>query len=158
MTKYFKITRKDNNIEYAIKYDKTNEFFLFGSGFGIIEFDALSVEEIKEIPTKMSKGLAYFDELDENCFEAYTDLNKRWNGWAMPYIHSKEVEKLIKMMCEEGGMQETKMSIKNGVIDILQTYEGEIEYEDKIEPTIIDNEPYYFFGHLGLCFDFQPLN
>lgn len=151
MTNY-KITRHDGTIQYAKKYDHSDEFFLNGFGFGIKEFDALSVEEIETIPTKFTKGFVSYDEDEEwNEMRAICDVNKSWNGWAMPYIHEDSIQKFIELTSWEGNVFTL---LPNG--DLLSIV-PEDDYEETIKPEIIDGEKYYYLGNEGLCFAFVPL-
>jgi hypothetical protein len=146
MTNY-KITRHDGTIQYAKKYEHSDEYFLNGFGFGIKEFDALSVEEIDSIPTALVEGFVYYDE-DGSDMKAICDINKKWNGWAMPYIHHSSIEKFIKLTSWEGNVFTL---LPNG--DLLSVV-PEDDYEETIKPEIINGEKYYYLGNEGLCFEF----
>lgn len=145
--KNYKVTRHDGTIQYAKKYDQSDEFFLNGFGFGIKEFDALSVEEIETIPTKFTKGFVSYDE-DGTEMKAICDENKSWNGWAMPYIHEDSIQKFIELTSWEGNVFTL---LPNG--DLLSIVPDD-DYEETIKPEIIDGEKYYYLGDEGLCFDF----
>lgn len=152
---WFKITRHDGKVQYASKWSGEQDYFLYGYGFGIKEFDALSVEPVDEVPVNMVKGMAQLD--DTRFYRAYNNINSWWNGWAMPYIHADDVPLMIEDISDESWMT---MKLIEGIVTI--------EYSDKdnhqegetqivIEPTIIDNEPYYYFGNEGWVFDFRSM-
>lgn len=113
------------------------------------------------------KGIASFEGETASNMVAYCDPSKRWNGWAMPYIHADYIEDLIARISYEDCILE--MSGDN--IRVYEYYEGEIQNSYVIEPVLlggdnyyklndvnlIDGEMYYDFGFMGLCFDFEPL-
>lgn len=155
MTKqrWYKVTRHNGIIEYASKYDGYKEYYLWGSGFGILGFDAIDVEEVDDIPTHYTLGTAYFDDGLE--FQALHDKNRWWNGWAMPFIH----ESCIKRLCDELSDEEwTTYKIQEDD-SLLITYH---EYDDQepsiVQPTNILGQTWYYLGNEGLCFNFKTLS
>ena len=148
--KNYKITRHDGTIQYATKHENCNEYFLNGFGFGIIQFDALSIEEIESIPTKFVEGIVHYDEKGTNM-KALCDLNRTWNGWAMPYIHETSIKKFIKLTSWESHVYTL---LPNGDLHALDSMDSEI-YEETIKPEIINGQKYYYLGNEGICFEFK---
>lgn len=153
MTKeqWYKVTRYDGTVQYATKWN--DQYFLWGSGFGIGEFDAYSVEEVDDIPNNYERGFVFF-EFETETFKAVIDTNRWWNGWAMPYIHESDVKRLCHMLNENPDMSYTMSEDKTILVECH-------EFDDIPDTTIIpeqpfdDGETYYYFGGEGLCFDFK---
>jgi hypothetical protein len=148
---HYKITRHNGVIQYATKYENSNEYFLNGFGRGIKEFDALSVEPIDYIPLVYVEGVVHYDEKGTNM-KAICDINKKWNGWAMPYIHHSSIKKFIKLTSHD----DHTFKMVGDKLEVIQYYDGEIENVELIEPTYFFGEKYYYLGNEGLCFDFKP--
>jgi hypothetical protein len=149
METYYKITRHDDVIQYATKSERCNEYFLNGYGFGIVKFDAKSVEQVDSIPVVFKEGYAYFDESNVK-FRALVNVNDKWNGWAVPYIHESSIKKFMKSATWE---EQTYKLLPNGDLYTVEHSCGDV-YEQTITPEIINGEKYYYIG-LGLCFNFK---
>jgi predicted lipoprotein with Yx(FWY)xxD motif len=140
---WYEIIRHDGTVQYARKYKDL--FYLWGSGFGIEEFDAKAVNPIDEVPILHVKGYAYFD--GGNKYKAITNENERWNGWALPLIHESEIDKLIQDITGDGIIIKKE---GNNVI-LIEEEEGDILTS---EPIVMFGDIYYDIGN-GWCWNFD---
>lgn len=99
------------------------------------------------------KGIASFDGETASNMVAFCDPKNTWNGWAMPFIHEDFIPDLITRLTYE----ENSFTMEGENIRTIEKDGDEIICDDLIHPTIIEGEKYYYFGWLGLCFDFEPL-
>lgn len=99
------------------------------------------------------KGIASFDGETASNMVAFCDPKNTWNGWAMPYIHEDFIPSLITLLTYD----ENSFTMEGENIRTIEKDGDEIICDDLIHPTIIEGEKYYYFGWLGLCFDFEPL-
>ena len=141
---WYEVLRHDGVKQYATKDEKG--YLLYGSGFFIKEFDAVSVTPVEEIPNVKVSGHAYFE--DSKRFKAIHNPNHRWNGWAMPYIHHSAVKAVCKLTSWDG--QKVTLN-KEGIVTIQQDGEDPV----LIEPVVINGEIYYYFGNEGWCWEFK---
>jgi len=79
---------------------------------------------------------------------ALCDVNRYWNGWAMPYIHAKHVKTVIKRASHE----DCTLTLKDGIITV-NDLGGPVTYT--IEPEMIHGELWYWFGHMGWIWSFS---
>lgn len=147
---WFKITRKNGLIQYALKID--NSFYLNGFGFAIKNFDCISIEQIESIPNELKIGIASFDGDKKTNLKAICNPNDLWNGWHKPYIHTTSIKKLCKILSLDGYMN---CQMNFGQLQILTFCDGKIENESIIEPSVINGEIYYYLGNEGFVFDFK---
>ena len=103
--------------------------------------------------TNLIKGIASFDGETASNMVAYCDPQNHWNGWAMPYIHEDFIPELITLLTYD----ENSYTMEGENIRTIEKDGEDIICDDLIHPTIIEGEKYYYFGWLGLCFDFEPL-
>lgn len=103
--------------------------------------------------TNLIKGIASFDGETASNMVAYCDPQNTWNGWAMPYIHEDFIPELITLLTYD----ENSYTMEGENIRTIEKDGEDIICDDLIHPTIIEGEKYYYFGWLGLCFDFEPL-
>ena len=113
-------------------------YLLWGSGFIIYEFDAVSVTPIDKIPDDRIPGIAHFDGGKDNQYKAICNMNNRWNGWMMPFIHEDDIERLCKQLTW-GGPEDSDYQLIEFTTDRQVRhacyYDQELEHEDLIEPT-----------------------
>lgn len=142
LTQWFKIMREDGTIQYATR--EGEYFYIYGSGFAIKTLRAVKIEPCDGLPSTLVEGVAYFD--DEIEYRAYANPHHKWNGWACPFIHQDDVERLCKDLSNEGN---TYTMTENGVM----WSDG---FDEQHENTIkeIDGVKYYDFGSFGLTFYF----
>lgn len=86
-------------------------------------------------------------------FKGLHNPESRWNGWAMPYISSDSIEKLLSILHDDE-YQIAKMQGQNVYLKNLQYEDSEAEI---LEPIEIEGEIYYYFGWLGFCFYAMPM-
>lgn len=146
---WYEVLRHTGEKQYATKTD--TGYLLYGAGFTIKEFDAVSVTPVKEVPTDMVKGIASFDGEKETYMRAMCDLNQRWNGWYMPYIHAGDIQRLITAASHD----EHILTLKDGNLIFTEMYDGKVENEDVVAPRLFNGEMYYYCGNAGYCFDFK---
>lgn len=103
--------------------------------------------------TNLIKGIASFDGEMSSNMVAYCDPQNHWNGWAMPYIHEDFIPELITLLTYD----ENSYTMEGENIRTVEKDGDDIICDELIHPTIIEGEKYYYFGWLGLCFDFEPL-
>jgi hypothetical protein len=157
-TQWYEVLRHDGRKQYAIK--NNGNYYLWGSGFGIGEFDAVSVTPIDGCPPKeYSETYVCFDNDMDNIFKAIVDDNRRWNGWECPHIHIDDVHKLLKYLCNP--VHECHTYKWDGD-DILLT-DADAYHTSRIEPSVIKGETYYYFGNEGFTFekadfDYEDIN
>jgi len=144
-TQWYEILRKDGKKQYALKMGE--DYFLYGSGFAIRNFDAVSVTPIEEIPREIVHGKAFFE--DGPKFRACRNKNEYWNGWIKPYLHISQLKKFIKYMSMDDNLT---FSIKDGILTIDRK-DG--EDSSIIEPEVIDDDLYYDLGGEGYCWEFR---
>lgn len=148
---WYKVTRSNGAVQYATK---TNDiYYLGGSGFGYKSLDAISIEPIEAIPSDVVKGIANFEGDEATNMRAYCNPHDTWNGWAKPYIHIDDIPKFISLASWEDHI--FKMEGDN--LRVVQLYDGEVENDDLIEPTIFEGGAYYYLGNEGLVFDFEQI-
>lgn len=102
--------------------------------------------------TNLIKGIASFESDESTNMRAYCDPYKGWNGWAMPYIHTDDIPKFISL----ASWEDHTFKMEGDKLRVIQYYQGEVENDDLIEPTIFEGEKYYYLGNEGLVFDFEP--
>ena len=103
--------------------------------------------------TNLIKGIASFDGEMSSNMVAYCDPQNHWNGWSMPYIHEDFIPELIKLLTYD----ENSYTMEGENIRTIEKDGDDIICDELIHPTMIEGEKYYYFGWLGLCFDFEPL-
>lgn len=99
------------------------------------------------------KGIASFDGEMSSNMVAFCDPQNTWNGWAMPYIHEDFIPELITLLTYD----ENSYTMEGENIRTVEKDGDDIICDELIHPTIIEGEKYYYFGWMGLCFDFEPL-
>jgi hypothetical protein len=149
---WYEILRKDGTKNYATRWNDSGEYYLGGSGFGYKSFDCISITPIESVPTNNKIGVVSFDG-DETYFKALCDTNHTWNGWACPFIHVDDVERLCRYISSDDYCTYT---YEDGVVNVV--YLDDEDCNDTIEPYILDGVLYYYFGGEGLCFDFETAN
>jgi hypothetical protein len=145
---WYQVTRPDGTIQYATKYEGEDQYFLYGDGFPIKKFDALSVEPCDDPPVIMVEGMAWLD--DSPKWRAITNINARWNGWALPSLHESAIKSLIEYLSYD---EMYKIELKEG--NLILTYTDDQEYVTVIEPHIWNGEKYYGFANEGWCWEFK---
>ena len=145
---WYEILRYDGVVQYALKVG--DYYYLGGSGFGIIDFDAVSVTPIDGCPpVRNVNTYVCFDGDCNNTFKAIVDKNSRWNGWEMPYIHADDVMRMMDMLSCGGDW----ITYAFNGDDIVITYVNDDNELSIIHPTTIDGEQYYYFGNEGWTFE-----
>ena len=148
-TQWYEVLRHDGSKQYAIK--DNGKYYLYGSGFGIGKFDAISVTPIDGCPPKeYSETYVCFDNDLNNVFKAIVDDNRLWNGFECPFIHSDDIHKLLKYLCNQ---EWECYSYKWDGDDILLTCSYHDSHVSRIEPSTIKGEKYYYFGNDGFTFE-----
>jgi hypothetical protein len=133
---WYEIVRNNGVIQYAQKINEV--YYLHGSGFGIVLFNAQSVTPIDGYPPTLNvHTYVCFDGDSKNIFKAIVDKNNRWNGWEM------EGGDWIKY-CFDGD-------------DIVITYLNDDDEVSTVHRTTIDGEDYYYFGNEGWVFETAQL-
>lgn len=144
---WYEVLRPDGTKQYATK--GVFGYLLWGAGFEM-KLEAISITPVKEVPVELVEGTANFDDCPE--WRALIDKNQWWNGWAMPYIHAKHVEDVIDYT--QGDPDDEYgafLTLKDGIITVDDRGAPEIF---TIEPTVINGELWYYFGHMGWCWNF----
>jgi hypothetical protein len=148
IVEWYEVLRHDGRKQYATK--SRDYYYLWGSGFAIGEFDAISVTPINgHPPVKESETYVCFDNDLENVFKAIVNDNHRWNGWECPFIHSDDVIKLLKYLC----VDEEYYKYEFDGDDILFMDVCDDTHVSRIEPTMKNGEKYYYFGNEGFTFE-----
>lgn len=152
---WYEIHRKDGTIQYAVK--RGDAFFLNGSGFAIQEFDADKVVKIDgHPPTIYREGIVQLEGGFE--YAGIEDQNQKWNGWSMPFILAKDIDRFIKDVnpqTEEYGVGNL-FKLKGDKLHIEDVeYE---EYNTVVEKTNILGKDCYYLGNIGWCFEFKTKN
>lgn len=151
---WYKVLRHDGVVQYALKKDDV--YYLGGSGFGIINFDAASVTPIEGCPpVRNAHTYVCFDGDSNNVFKAIVDKNNRWNGWEMPFIHASDVVRMMNYLSDGGDW--ITYAINNDVITITYVND-DFDETSVIYPTTIDGETYYYFGNEGWVFEVAKFN
>ncbi len=146
---WYEVLRSDGTKQYASRWEGKGDYFLGGSGFGYSKFDAVSVKEIDEVPHNIVKGKAHIEGMHN--FQAIRDLNRSWNGWALPSIHESEVDRFIETM----QWDEFKVTKKGKNLLINDTSSGDHEFSKyTIKPMIWEGETYYWMGDFGWVWEF----
>jgi hypothetical protein len=95
-------------------------------------------------------GIATLDSNDSQ-FKALCFPNDTWNGWAKPFIHISSMEDLLNVL----NYGEDIYTIVGETLEIKNFFDGVLEQQTQIEPTIINGEIYYNLGYEGLVFQFE---
>ena len=149
-TQWYEVLRHDGRKQYATK--SMDNYYLWGSGFGIGEFDAISVTPIDGYPPSDDvHAYVCFDNDTENVFKAIIDKNSRWNGWECPHIHADDVQKLLDYLCNP--VHECCIYKWDGDDILLNDLYSKDYPPSRIEPSVIDGQTYYYFGNEGLTFE-----
>jgi hypothetical protein len=145
---WYEIVRNNGVIQYAQKINEV--YYLNGSGFGIVLFNAQSVTPIEGYPPTLNvHTYVCFDGDTKNIFKAIVDKNNRWNGWEMPFIHADDVVRMMDHLAEGGDW--IKYSFDGD--DIVITHLNDDNEVSTVHRTTIDGEDYYYFGNEGWVFE-----
>ncbi|NQU52173.1 MAG: hypothetical protein HQ522_06495 [Bacteroidetes bacterium] len=98
----------------------------------------------------MIHGLAYFE--DGPKWKAISNVNLRWNGWAMPFIHKSDIQNMCDAISDP---QYTKYEMINDNVVITCKNNPDEPIPVIIEPSFLDGEIYYYMGDEGLIWQFN---
>ena len=146
---YVKVTRTDDSVQYFEKFlqnDNTITYFPVGGGFSIVQFrNVKSVEDIDEVPVQLHRGWV---GIDKPQYEAFVDVNDRWNGWQKPYTLANEIPKLVAELSVDDTYKGTRL--EGNVLIIIH----DDEEEERINEIELSGERVFYLGNLGWCWDF----